>query len=100
MQETNWLAKVVGDPHSLRLRTFVNGQLRQDGNTSSMIFNIPQIIQFCSQGSTISAGSIILTGTPSGVGYAMNPPNFLRPGDKIEMEIEKIGTLVNTVSYE
>lgn len=65
-----------------------------------MIFNIPQIIQFCSLGSTIAAGSIILTGTPSGVGYAMDPPNWLRHSDKVEIEIEKIGTLVNSVSYE
>jgi 2-keto-4-pentenoate hydratase/2-oxohepta-3-ene-1,7-dioic acid hydratase in catechol pathway len=77
----------------------VNNELRQSSDTSQLVFNIPQILQFCSQGSTLAAGSVILTGTPSGVGYAMNPPQFLRPGDKVEITIEKIGTLINGVEY-
>ena len=87
------------DPQNLALRTKVNGQLRQDSNTSQLVFKIPQIIQFCSQGSTLAAGSVILTGTPSGVGYAMKPPQWLQPGDKVEITIEKIGTLVNRVVF-
>ncbi len=90
---------MVPDPHDLRLRTWVNGELRQDSNTSQMHFRIPEIMQFCSQGSTIPAGSVILTGTPSGVGYAMIPPQWLEPSDKIEIEIERVGTLVNGVTY-
>ncbi|KAK5989555.1 Fumarylacetoacetate hydrolase domain-containing protein 2 [Cladobotryum mycophilum] len=89
----------LSDPHNLRLRTWVNGTLRQDSNTSHMIFKIPSIIQFCSQGSTLSAGDVILTGTPGGPGFMMSPPQWLRPGDRVEIEIENIGTLVNTVSY-
>jgi 2-keto-4-pentenoate hydratase/2-oxohepta-3-ene-1,7-dioic acid hydratase in catechol pathway len=77
----------------------VNGELRQNSNTSHMVHNIPQIIQFCSQGTTLGAGSVILTGTPSGVGYAMKPKQWLRPGDKVEIRIEKIGTLLNQVAY-
>lgn len=93
------MAQMVTDPHDLRLRTWVNGQLRQDSSTSQMVFRIPQIMQFCSQGTTIPAGSVILTGTPAGVGYAMDPPQWLKPGDGVEIEIARVGTLLNGVAY-
>lgn len=64
-----------------------------------MIFSVPEIIAHCSQGTTLQAGSILTTGTPSGVGYRMNPPQYLRHGDKVEMTIEGVGTLVHGIAY-
>lgn len=64
-----------------------------------MIFSVPQIIAHCSQGTTLQAGSVITTGTPSGVGYRMNPPQYLKPGDRVEMTIENVGTLVHGIAY-
>lgn len=83
----------IPDPHSLRLACRVNGETMQDGNTRDMIFDIPTIIASLSGGMTLEPGQIISTGTPSGVGYARVPPLFLKPGDKVEAEIERIGTL-------
>jgi 2-keto-4-pentenoate hydratase/2-oxohepta-3-ene-1,7-dioic acid hydratase in catechol pathway len=77
----------------------VNGELRQNGNTSDLIFDIPTLIEFLSQGTTLKKGSLIVTGTPGGVGFAMKPPKFLRDGDVVEISIEKIGTLVHGISY-
>lgn len=83
----------------MSIRTKVNGALRQDSNTSDLVHKIPRIIQFCSQGSTLQAGSIILTGSPAGVGYFMKPPVFLQPGDKVEITIGKIGTLMHGIKF-
>jgi 2-keto-4-pentenoate hydratase/2-oxohepta-3-ene-1,7-dioic acid hydratase in catechol pathway len=84
-------------PLALDIRSRVNGELRQHSNTSQMIFDIPSIISDLSQGLTLLPGDIILTGTPAGVGFAMNPPQFLKRGDIIEAEIESLGILQNTI---
>lgn len=81
------------DPHQLRLICRVNGEVMQDGNTRDMIFDIPTQIETLSRGMTLEPGEIISTGTPSGVGFARVPPLFLKPGDKVEGEVEGIGVL-------
>jgi 2-keto-4-pentenoate hydratase/2-oxohepta-3-ene-1,7-dioic acid hydratase in catechol pathway len=81
------------NPQQLRLVCRVNGEVMQDGNTRDMIFDIPTIIESLSGGMTLEAGDIISTGTPSGVGFARVPPVYLKPGDKVEGEVEGIGTL-------
>lgn len=86
------------DPQQARLICRVNGQVMQDGNTRDMIFDIPTIIESLSGGMTLEPGDIISTGTPSGVGFARTPPVFLNAGDKVEGEIEGIGTLEVTVA--
>ncbi len=73
-------AEEVPDPHALALRTWVNGELRQDSNTSNLIFTVPELIEFISETCTLAAGDLILTGTPAGVGMGRNPPAFLGPG--------------------
>jgi 2-keto-4-pentenoate hydratase/2-oxohepta-3-ene-1,7-dioic acid hydratase in catechol pathway len=83
----------LADPQQVRLICRVNGQVMQDGNTRDMIFDIPTIIESLSGGMTLEPGDIISTGTPSGVGFARTPPVFLNPGDKVDGEIEGIGTL-------
>jgi len=81
------------DPQQLRLICRINGAVMQDGNTRDMIFDIPTTIESLSSGLTLEAGDIISTGTPSGVGFARTPPVFLKPGDKVEGEVEGIGVL-------
>jgi 2-keto-4-pentenoate hydratase/2-oxohepta-3-ene-1,7-dioic acid hydratase in catechol pathway len=81
------------DPQNLRLVCRVNGQTMQDDKTSNMIFDIPTTIESLSQGMTLEPGEIVSTGTPSGVGFARVPPFFLKPGDKVEADIEGIGVL-------
>lgn len=90
-----WLVhkSALPDPQQLRLICRVNGEVMQDGNTRDMIFDIPTIIESLSAGLTLEPGDVISTGTPSGVGFARVPPVFLNPGDKVEGEIEGIGTL-------
>ena len=83
------------DPTQLGIRLSVNGEMRQDGNTADMIFDIPDLIASLSEGLTLEPGDIIATGTPSGVGYAMEPPNFLTHGDRVICEIDGIGKLEN-----
>lgn len=87
----------ISDPHALSIGLTVNGEQRQNGNTADMIFDIPTLIESVSEGLTLEPGDIIATGTPSGVGYAMDPPQFLKDGDTVICEIEKIGKLRNTV---
>jgi 2-keto-4-pentenoate hydratase/2-oxohepta-3-ene-1,7-dioic acid hydratase in catechol pathway len=82
------------DPHHLRIRTHVNGELRQDGTTADMIFTVPEIVEWISRVVTLEPGDLIATGTPSGVG--MGTGIFLQPGDAVEIEIERIGSLRNT----
>jgi len=82
-------------PPALRLRTWVNGELRQDSNTDELIFDIPHIISELSQGIVLKAGTIIATGTPAGVGMGFSPPKYLQKGDVITCEIEGIGRLEN-----
>ncbi len=90
-------ADALTDPQNIGLRTFVNGAQRQNSTTAQMIFDIPTLIASLSEGLTLEPGDILATGTPSGVGYAMNPPNFLKHGDKVVCEIDGIGRLVNHV---
>jgi 2-keto-4-pentenoate hydratase/2-oxohepta-3-ene-1,7-dioic acid hydratase in catechol pathway len=90
-------ADEVKDPQQLEVRLRVNGITKQEGNTSMMIFPIRTIIAVLSQGMTLESGDIIATGTPSGVGFTRNPPEFLKAGDVMETEIEGIGILRNVV---
>ncbi len=90
-------ADAISDPHALSIGLTVNGEQRQDGNTSDMIFDIPTLIASLSEGLTLEPGDIIATGTPSGVGYAMEPPCFLKDGDTVVCEVSEIGTLTNHV---
>jgi 2-keto-4-pentenoate hydratase/2-oxohepta-3-ene-1,7-dioic acid hydratase in catechol pathway len=94
-----WLvtADEIADPHGLAIELRLNGELRQSSNTDDMIFKVAQLIEFVSQDLTLLAGDIITTGTPSGVGVYSDPPRFLRHGDRIEITIERIGTLRNAV---
>lgn len=87
----------IGDAADLNIRCFVNEELRQDSNTSMMLQTVEGAITELAQGMTLQAGTIIATGTPAGVGMGMNPPCFLKAGDTVACEIEKIGQLVNTV---
>src|SRR6266581_696323 len=84
---------VLPDPQQVRLICRVNGEVMQDGNTRDMIFDIPTIIESLSAGITLEPGDMISTGTPSGVGFARMPPVFLKPGDRVEGEVESIGIL-------
>ncbi len=90
----------IPDPNKLAIRTRLNGEIVQEARTDDMIFDIPSIIEFLSGSSTLYAGTVILTGTPHGVGMARNPPRWLKPGDVVVIEIEKIGSLVNPVELE
>jgi 2-keto-4-pentenoate hydratase/2-oxohepta-3-ene-1,7-dioic acid hydratase in catechol pathway len=87
----------IPNPHDLSIRTKVNGEVRQDGNTSDFIFDIPTMISELSKGMTLESGDIIATGTPAGVGKGMKPPVFLKKGDTVEITIEGIGTLHNEI---
>jgi len=87
----------IGDPQALGLRSILNGSVMQDGNTSDMIFPVARLIHLLSQDTTLLPGTVILTGTPSGVGFTRTPPVFLAPGDEIVVEIENIGRLLNPV---
>lgn len=87
----------IPDPHQLQIETKVNGEVRQKASTNQMIFNIPTLISTLSQGMTLEAGDIIATGTPAGVGMGFQPPKYLHSGDRIEITVEGIGTLMNTI---
>lgn len=90
-------ADEIANPHGLRVQTRVNGVTKQDSNTSDLIFDLPTLIDWLSRGMTLLPGDVIATGTPAGVGFARTPPEFLRPGDVVECEVEHIGVLRNTV---
>jgi 2-keto-4-pentenoate hydratase/2-oxohepta-3-ene-1,7-dioic acid hydratase in catechol pathway len=87
----------IPDPNQLKIQTILNGDIVQDWNTNDMIFNVRALISFLSQSSTLVPGTVILTGTPHGVGMAAKPPRYLRPGDTVSISLEKIGTLTNPV---
>jgi 2-keto-4-pentenoate hydratase/2-oxohepta-3-ene-1,7-dioic acid hydratase in catechol pathway len=91
-------ADEVPDPHALTLRTWVNGQLRQDSNTSNLIFSVPELIEFISETCTLHAGDLILTGTPAGVGIGQDPPAFLASDDVVRIEIERLGVIEHRVA--
>ena len=90
----------IPDPGSLAIRTVLNGVVVQDWSTSDMIFDVPSIIEFLSGSTTLVPGTVILTGTPHGVGMASTPPRWLTPGDTVSVEIERIGRLENPVIEE
>ncbi|MBN8849721.1 MAG: 5-carboxymethyl-2-hydroxymuconate isomerase [Sphingomonas sp. 67-36] len=90
-------ADEVRDPHALRLRSFVNGEPRQDGSTSELVYDVWDQIAYLSTAFTLDAGDLIATGTPDGVGIAMTPPQFLKPGDVVRCEVEGLGTIENKV---
>ena len=91
-------ADELGDPHDLALRTWVNGELRQDSRTSDLIFKVPELVAFISEACTLEPGDLILTGTPSGVGMALDPPQFLTSGDTVRIEIERLGSIEHVVA--
>ncbi|WHY01031.1 fumarylacetoacetate hydrolase family protein [Neobacillus sp. DY30] len=90
-------ADEVGNPDNLQLKTYVNGEMRQNSNTSDMIFNVEEIVSYISQHMTLTPGDVILTGTPEGViiGYPLEKRVYLKPGDVVTVEVEKLGTLTN-----
>ena len=91
---------VIKDPQTLSIKAIHNGTTVQDGQTKDMIFNIKKQISYLSQGTTLEAGTLFLTGTPAGMGYFKQPRVVLRDGDEISVKIDQIGTLVNKVRYE
>ena len=90
----------IPNPGALAIRAILNGTVMQDSNTSDLIFDIPSLIEFYSGSTTLLPGTVILTGTPSGVGMARTPPVWLQPGDTVTVEIESIGQLTNPVIAE
>ena len=84
----------------LKIQTRLNGQTLQDGNTSNFLFDVKTVLKIVSECMTLEPGDVIITGTPAGVGYARTPPIFMKAGDICEIEIEKIGVLLNTISNE
>ena len=87
----------IPDPHTLRISLELNGTVMQESNTDQLIFSVPQMIEFISASITLEPGDVIATGTPAGVGFARKPPVFLKPGDKMEVDIERIGRLGNPI---
>ena len=90
----------IPNPSGLKIRTILNGETMQDWNTDDMIFDVPTLISFLSGSTTLEPGTVIITGTPHGVGAARKPPVWLQPGDSISIEIERIGRLTNPVVAE
>jgi 2-keto-4-pentenoate hydratase/2-oxohepta-3-ene-1,7-dioic acid hydratase in catechol pathway len=95
-----WITTVdeVPNPGELRLRTWVNGELRQDASTSDLIFGCQELVDFIAETCTLEPGDLILTGTPSGVGMGLDPPQFLQPGDVVRIEIEGLGEIEHPVA--
>ena len=90
-------ASEIPDPHALRIRAIVSGEVLQDSTTANLIFGVDDIISYASLTSTLELGDLILTGTPAGVGIFRDPKRLLQPGDEVTIEIEGIGTLTNPV---
>jgi len=90
----------IPNPNALKLKTSINGEVLQDHTTADMIYDVPALIESLSSTLTLRAGAVILTGTPQGVGMARTPPRWLREGDVVTVEIEKIGKLSNPVGRE
>ena len=93
-------ADAISDPHSLSIKLMLNGKTMQDSNTDQFVFGVPELIEFLSRTITLEPGDVIATGTPPGVGFARKPPVFLKPGDKMIVEIESVGSLNNPVVAE
>ena len=90
----------ISDPNQLSIKTVLNGEVMQDWNTNDMIFDVPTLIEFLSGSTTLLPGTVILTGTPHGIGAARQPPVYLKAGDSVTIEIEKIGALTNPIVEE
>ena len=90
-------ADELTEPDQVRLRTYLNGELMQDGSTADWIFSLPKLLSFLSQVMTLEPGDIVSTGTPAGVGLFRHPPRFLQPGDNVRLEADGIGALENPV---
>lgn len=97
-----WLvtADEIVDPHDLAIKTWIDDELRQDSNTRHMLFNCYEMIAYLSQAMTLEPGDVIATGTPAGVGVKMSPRGYMKPGQTVRIEIERIGTLTNPVIDE
>lgn len=95
-----WMAtpEEVGEPWALRVRCWLNGDLVQDGNTRDMIFPVPTLISYLSRFATLEPGDVIATGTPAGSGAFRDPPRWLRPGDRLRMEVERVGVLEHSIA--
>ncbi|UCH04470.1 MAG: fumarylacetoacetate hydrolase family protein [Candidatus Thorarchaeota archaeon] len=87
----------LGDASDLKLQTRINGVIKQDSSTSHLVHNVPQVVSYLSQSFTLEPGDVITTGTPSGVGFVRNPPEYLQDGDEMELYIEGIGYLRNRI---
>lgn len=90
----------ISNPNTLKIRSVVSSEVMQDWNTDDMIFDVATLIEFLSGSTTLLPGTVILTGTPHGVGMARTPPRWLRSGDSVSIEIERIGTLTNPIQSE
>jgi len=90
----------IANPNALRISTRIGGEVLQDSNTADMIFDVPTLIEFLSGSTTLLPGTVIITGTPQGVGMARTPPRWLQAGDQVTVEIEGIGELTNPVTEE
>lgn len=90
-------ADEVPDPQALRIRTWVNDELRQDGSTADMVFSVAELIEYCSHSFTLRPGDVIATGTPAGVGVGFDPPRFLDPGDRVRIAIDGLGEIEHGV---
>jgi len=90
-------AAEIPDPHDLRIRAIVSGEVLQDSTTANLIFGVDEIISYASQTMTLEPGDLVLTGTPAGVGVFRDPQRLLQPGDEVTIEIERIGALTNPV---
>lgn len=93
-------ADEIPDPQTLSIKTTINGEIMQDWTTSDMIFPVAKLIEFLSASTRLLPGTVILTGTPHGIGAGRTPPIFLKPGESVTISIEKIGDLVNPVVAE
>jgi ureidoglycolate lyase len=93
-------ADEVGDPHALDIRCSVNGDVRQQSNTCNLVFDTFDQIAHVSQAMTLEPGDLIFTGTPGGVGAAMKPPSFLKAGDRVRVEIERLGVIEGVMTAE
>ena len=91
-------ADELPDPAGLRITAHVNGELRQDSTTSDLVFGPHELVAFISETCTLESGDLILTGTPSGVGMALDPPRFLEPGDAVRIEIERLGAIEHRIA--
>jgi 2-keto-4-pentenoate hydratase/2-oxohepta-3-ene-1,7-dioic acid hydratase in catechol pathway len=93
-------ADEIPNPNALGIRTILNGKTMQDWNTNDMIFDVPTLIELLSSSTLLRKGTVIITGTPHGVGFAQTPPVYLKDGDTVSIEIDGIGTLTNPVIQE